>query len=150
MVKQNKVLPIWTVNMPIEATCCSYKKFHVISKKEIVASVSITSAYTYLSLSNLITNMWYSRHMLWLAWDSNRCQKLLIHFANAAINILCFFFPDQMKILLPHIKHVPEDLQDRLVDDVCEYLYDISPKRPDGMVHGEVGPYDYLLIVATK
>ena len=63
---------------------------------------------------------------------------------------LVFFISDLVKSVLPHTKYVPEHLKEGFLDDVCQYLYDMSPKRPDGMVQGEAGPFDNLFIVAQK
>ena len=63
---------------------------------------------------------------------------------------LTLLYPAQLKVMLPYIRLVPDALREVFLDDVCQFLYDAAPKRPDGMVHGDIGPYDYLLVVARK
>ncbi|XP_041462949.1 uncharacterized protein LOC121413982 [Lytechinus variegatus] len=56
----------------------------------------------------------------------------------------------QLQCLFDPITQIPFQQQDEFLDDVYKWLYDVTTKREDGYLQGELGRFEYLIALATK
>ncbi|XP_072169557.1 uncharacterized protein [Diadema setosum] len=57
---------------------------------------------------------------------------------------------DHIRILIGHLRRIPDDLRDECVDDIHRWLVDVTPKTPEGLPMGPIGRIMELHVVATK
>lgn len=56
----------------------------------------------------------------------------------------------QLRCLFDPVTQIPAQHRDEFIDDVYNWLYDVTPKRPNGVLQGELGRFEYIIILATK
>ncbi|XP_071486951.1 uncharacterized protein [Diadema antillarum] len=56
----------------------------------------------------------------------------------------------QIRTLLGHLEFIPDELRESCIDDVCTWLYDVTPKNSDGELVAPLGMEESIVVVATK
>ncbi|XP_072169561.1 uncharacterized protein [Diadema setosum] len=57
---------------------------------------------------------------------------------------------NQIRTLTGHLRCIPDDLKDECVDDIYNWLVDVTPKTSEGLPMGPTGRLEALHVVATK